>query len=286
MVRLSPGILVSSHIVLKKMQEHESYDVMTQCSRSRSIDGTKSVDVVDTIRACEWIYMSDGIIRLAPRGVQIANSFDSITKRLMIGDYISKSAESWISLLPRGRKECVQYLPPDVHACLKGAGLLVTPVPDDVVLWWDQQSQSIRKEQELSTLETGRIGEKLTLEYERERTGTEPVWKSIESNLAGYDVLSIVERNNTARLPIEVKTSEKSITVAVAYITRCEWDVAVESVNHEFHFWHIAGGQRKLAVLNVADLRQHIPLDEGEGMWQNATIPFEVFSDRFKLFSD
>ena len=286
MVRLSPGILVSSHNVLRKMKEHESYDVMAQYARSRSIDGTKTVDVVDTIRACEWILVIGGTARLSPRGVQIASSFDNITKRLMIGDYIRSSTESWISLIPRGRKECVQYFPPDVQACLKGAGLLVTPVPDDVVLWWDQQSQAIRKEQELSALETGRIGEKLTLEYERERTGVEPVWKSIESNLAGYDVLSIVERNNTARLPIEVKTSEKSITVAEAYITRREWEVAVEAANHGFYFWHIDGSQRRLAVLCVEDLKQHIPMDEGEGLWQNAAIPFEVLSDRFMLLND
>jgi len=266
------------------MHDHESFDVLTQFARSRSIDGTKTIDVVDTICACEWVLVADEAAKLSPRGIQLANRFDSSIKRIMIGDYIRVSSDSWKSLLPRGRKECTQYLPPDVLACFKGSGLLATPVPDDVVLWWDQQSQGIRKEQELAALEIGRVGEKLTLMYERKRTGRDPIWKSIESNLAGYDVLSIAERNSTARMPIEVKTSEKPITVAVAYITRHEWEVAVESINHRFHFWQVDDRRSVLAVLDAADLQKHIPLDEGEGEWQNVAVPFQLFADRFRHY--
>jgi hypothetical protein len=83
-----------------------------------------------------------------------------------------------------------------------------------------------------------------------------------------------------------VKTSEKPLIAAVAYISRHEWDVACESTNHRFHFWHIYSDQKKLAVLEVAELQQHIPLDEGEGTWQNAKIPFQLFIKNFQLYND
>jgi len=282
MIRLSPGILVSSHHLLKKMFEHKHYDIL-HFTETHTIDGTKTLDVVDTIKACEWIEIIDGTAKLTSRGIQIAQTFDIKIKRLMIGDYIKHSTDSWISIIPRGRKECSLYFPSDVLACIKNAGLLIIPATDDIVLWWDQQSQLIRKEQELAALEIGRIGEKLTLEYEKKRTGKNPTWKSIESNLAGYDVLSILKKDSTIRLSIEVKTSEKPIETAKAYITRREWDVAINSENYMFYFWLIDGNQKKLAILNVNELRVNIPNDEGEGEWLKATIPFNFYANKFKL---
>lgn len=268
------------------MYEYEDYDVLVQFTKMPSIDGTKTLDVVDTILACKWIEIIEETARLSSRGILIVQNFDLAVKRLMIGDYIKHSSDSWISLIPRGRKECSPYLPPDVLACVKNAGLLVSPATDDIVLWWDQQAQYIRKEQELATLEVGRIGEKLTLEYERRRTGKDPVWKSIESNLAGYDVLSIVEKGSTAHLSIEVKTSEQPMKMANAYITRHEWKVANESINHKFYFWQLDSKQKMLAILDAIELQPNIPNDEGEGAWQTVTIPFFTYADRFQLYRD
>ena len=268
------------------MYEYENYDVLAQFTITPNIDGTKTLDVVDTIIACKWIEVIGETARLSPRGIQIAQNFDTVIKRLMIEDYIRHSTDPWISLIPRGRKECSPYLPPDVLACIKNAGLLVIPAADDIVVWWDKQAQFIRKELELATLEIGRIGEKLTLEYEKRRTGKEPVWKSIETNLAGYDVLSILEKGSTVRLSIEVKASEKPIKIANAYITRHEWNVAIESANHQFHFWQIESNQKMLATLDVNELQPNIPKDKGEGIWQMVTVPFSKYADRFQLYNN
>ena len=286
MIRLSPGILVSSHLLLKILYEHENFDIFTQFMKNPSIDGTKTIDVVDTIRACGWIEVIGKNAKLSSIGIKIAQDFDISIKRIMIGDYIKSSKDSWISLIPRGRKECIPYLPPDVLASIKNAGLLLNPVTDDIVLWWDQQAQSIRKEEYLAMLDIGRIGEKLTIEYERRRTSSIPAWKSIESNIAGYDVLSISEKGSTIRLPIEVKTSGKPMEIADAYITRHEWDVAIESTNYLFHFWQINGNEKKLAILEVSEILPNIPSDLGKGAWQNVTIPFHSFADKFKIFNE
>jgi len=283
MIRLSPGILASSHKLLRKKMDHELFDILSQSKKNESTDGTKTQDVIDTIIACKWIEIFEETARLSARGVQIASAFDQSIKRLMICDYIRYSTDSWVSLIPRGRKECAQYLPPDVLACIKNSGLLISPVTDDVVLWWDQQTQVIRKIQDLASLKIGRVGEKLTIAHEKQRTGRDPVWKSVESNLAGYDVLSILEQGSTIRLPIEVKASERPISIAEAFITRHEWDVAVDSSFHRFHFWQIDGAKSKLAILEVNDLQKHIPIDEGDGAWLQVTIPFRAYIDRFHL---
>jgi len=286
MIRLSPGILVSSHHLLRELLEHEEIDTLSRYIKINSIDGTKTLDVVDTIKACKWIEIIGDAVKLTSRGIQIAQNFDIEIRRLMIGDYIKYSNDSWISIVPRGRKECSPYLPPDVLACINKAGLLIVPVTDEIVLWWDQQAQSVRKEQELYTLEIGRIGEKLTIDYEKRRTKKNPIWKSIESNLAGYDVLSIIEEGSTIKLTIEVKTSEKPIEAAYAYITRHEWDVAIDSSNYLFHFWHIEGNLKKLAVLDVMEIKPNIPNDEGDGEWQKVTIPFNIYKEKFQLDSN
>ena len=281
MIRLSPGILVSSHQLLSRMYRYKNFDILSQLTKNHSIDGTKTIDVLDTIRACKWIEVVEDSARLSPMGNRIAQGFDVRIKRLMIGDYIKYASDSWISLIPRGRKECSPYLPSDVLTCIKNAGLLTTPVTDEIVLWWDQQSQTVRNEQVLSNLNTGRIGEKLTIAFERDRTSVDPVWKSVESNFAGYDILSIVNKLDTARLSIEVKTSEKPMVSASAFITRHEWDVACDSVQYLFYFWHLSGTQKMLAIVTPEELQGHLPVDKGEGKWQNAEVLFRIFEKNF-----
>ena len=282
MIRLSPGILVSSHKMIKRIYEYEHFDVFNQSVKNQSIDGTKTSDVVDTIIACNWVEVIQGSARLSSRGIQIAKEFDSNIKRLMIGDYIRHASDPWISLIPRGRKECEPYLHQDVLACFKNEGLLATPPTDDVILWWDQQAQFVRKDVELTTLEIGRIGEKLTIAHERKRTKKEPVWKSIESNLAGYDILSILETGSTAQLSIEVKTSEKPIELAKAFITRHEWEVALNTRHYQFHFWSIKGGGNQIAVINPEDIEKHLPTDQGDGRWDLAEVAFSSFANLFQ----
>jgi len=281
MIRLSPGILASSHILLRRAYEHNNYDLLPFVGKSTSIDGTKADDVISTMCACKWVIIEQGNSVLSEKGKKYALKFDHIVKRQMISDFIVHASDSWISLIPRGRKECIAYMPADVLACFQSAELLISPPSDDVVLWWDQQSQMVRNNQVLSSLSIGRIGEKLTIKYEKMRTQIMPIWKSIESNLAGYDVLSFLEEGSTVRLAIEVKTSERSIDTATASITRNEWDTAIESKHYLFHFWLLSDVYQKLAILTTEDISFHIPKDQGLGRWKDTMIDFKLFSHKF-----
>jgi hypothetical protein len=281
MIRLSPGILASSHTLLKRIFEYEQLDIFTQILKHSNIDGTKTVDVIDTMKACGWVDVSENQVTLSTCGLRYAKSFDIDAKRDMISDYIRQSSDSWKTLIPRGRKESSSYIPTDVLSCLQNAGLLKSPVSDDVVLWWDQQAQIVRHEQTLTNLGVGRLGEKLTIDYERKRTGKEPIWKAIESNLAGYDVLSVLDKDCSERLSIEVKTSEKRIESAKAFITRYEWEVSKTATNHTFHFWLVGSDANSIAILSSDIIKNHIPVDTGFGKWNDVEVPFKIFKDNF-----
>ena len=59
---------------------------------------------------------------------------------------------------------------------------------------------------DLSLDDVGRKGERLTLQYEELRTNVKPDWRSIETNLSGYDVLS--QRSKTDNTPLLSKAFE------------------------------------------------------------------------------
>jgi hypothetical protein len=282
MIRLSPGILASSHSLLKLMVEHEDLNIIERVQRQASIDGTKTDDVIDTAKACGWIEVIDEIAVLSASGIKYASSFDRDTKRLMISDYISNSLDSWRILIPRGRKECSSYLPADVLSCFNAADLLSTPATDEAVLWWDQQAQIIRSAQVLSNLDIGRIGEKHTLAYEIKRTGCNPIWKSVESNLAGYDVLSVTSHKNKSSLLIEVKTSNKPVETARAFITRHEWETSRTAVHYVFHFWSLCDDSKKFATITTSEIEMHVPADAGSGRWEGVEVPYKAFEHNFE----
>ena len=97
-IRLSPGILVSSHHLLKKMKIHESNEILLHYAKNKSIDGTKTQDVIDTIILCSWIEVIDNTARLTPRGVHIATYFDN--------DVNLKSRKNISRREPRHQERC------------------------------------------------------------------------------------------------------------------------------------------------------------------------------------
>jgi hypothetical protein len=75
--------------------------------------------------------------------------------------------------------------------------------------------------------EIGRSGEKMSFDHEWKRTGLKPIWQAVESNLAGFDILSVTDSINNAKLQIEVKATTSEINYAKVHITRNEWETAI-----------------------------------------------------------
>ncbi len=233
--------------------------------------------ILQVCQKCEWVRLNiSGCLEVTDRGKMILDSYEpDLALRIQLGHLIEASLPPWIPLLSRGRAEAQKYLPVDVVQCLREAGLFGS-VSDDVVSWWDRYSKVSRKVSKDAKLDIGRLGEKLSLQHERQRTKREPVWQGFESNLSGFDILSVLDENDSTSLRIEVKTSNSTPDVALFFISKNEWSVAQASSHYLFHLWSLQP-KPQLRKIAVDQVESHVPVDQGSGEWESVSIPFAVF---------
>lgn len=239
-------------------------------------------DILNLSTRCGWVEVDlDGALKLSARGASIQKIDDfRLRLREQMQDIISREQPSWSKLFPKGRNETAKFVSSDVRQCLEEAGLLAVPVTADIVAWWDEMSGLVRGIKTSVLAQTGRLGERLSLKYEEERTGKAPVWQSIESNLSGFDVLSCLSDSDGTPLQIEVKASESSLDYAQFHLTYNEWESATLARNYIFHLW-LLGTSPRLASITVGQMEAHIPINSGDGVWESVRIPFGVFSECF-----
>ena len=241
-------------------------------------------DVLNVVLLGVWVSVNtDGILQLTERGKHLlALEPPTICLREQLRDLIAIDKPAWSKLIGRGRYELTRTAPPEVNQMLTEAGLLTKPPDDNIVSWWDEMSELARGFRAADLLEVGRTGERLTLQHEMRRTNQEPIWQAIESNLSGFDVLSIVTETDRTPLRIEVKASARNINAADFTLTRNEWETACLSGNYVFHLWQVADKVKpRLAVIDFANLRAHVPNDSGVGKWQQVRVPFSAFRSGF-----
>ena len=233
-------------------------------------DATK---ILEVSFKCGWVTMNtDGIILLTERGKYIMTSGYKYALVFQLEDMISEYNPTWASVIPRGRQEVKCYVPEDVNQCFREAGLF-DELSEDVIAFWDRLSLAYRKIKYERNNEVGRLGEKLSYQYEYERTGKYPKWQSVESNLSGYDLLSIVGRTEKGTLQIEVKATTSQVNHASLYISRNEWDTALSSSNYTFHLWELKN-KPILHIVTVEQMKKHVPLNNGFGLWESTSIPY------------
>jgi len=230
-----------------------------------------------------WIRVNDaGLAVLAPAGGRLL-ALDAIGParlRRALLDYVEAVKPAWTKLALDGRTRTLRFAPPGL-AQLMSEAYLAEGFDDEVVEFWDRLAAIARGQTDIRLSEIGRQGERLTLEYERRRTGAEPIWRSIESNADGYDVLSVVSREDLGQKQIEVKTSTSGMSGSM-HLTRNEWDMTETMAHHEFHLWNIQSVDApKLAVIPRASMAEHVPDDKGRGVWKEVEIPFAEFAGLF-----
>ena len=140
--------------------------------------------------------------------------------RIQVQHLIEAYKPSWLPLLTKGRAEALRFLPEDVVQCLREADL-TTSYADDVILWWDKTCKISRRTGKDEKVDVGRRGEKLSISYERRRTSREPIWKGFDSNLAGYDILSVVDSRKSH--PTENRGQDIKLNLGrsfIPYITK------------------------------------------------------------------
>ena len=222
---------------------------------------------------CGWAKINQqGLIELSERGQNISGLEYEAALLLQLEDLILNFNPTWASLLLKGRTEAKNFLPPDALQCFKECGLF-GDLTDDLIKFWDKLSLAYRNYSQKRMTEIGRAGEKLSFDHELNRTGKAPLWQSIESNLAGFDLLSTIDTNSTQKLKIEVKATMSNLSYAKFHISKNEWNTALASINYVFHLWHLEQNPT-LYVVSLNRITEHMPSNKGDGDWESVEIPF------------
>ncbi|WP_342598073.1 DUF3883 domain-containing protein [Psychrobacillus sp. FSL H8-0483] len=197
-----------------------------------------------------------------------------------IAQVLLQEQPKWLLQVPFGREIVADSLLDndytDIIQCFNSAGLFDSNPDQETVEWWDKIAGFVRNNQNEENVKSGRLGEILSLNYEKERLiqfELEPKWISIENNFAGYDILSYnVNGNLRKKIMIEVKTC-KTLPITF-YITNNEWKVAQEfGEGFVFHIWYLP--KKELHILKVKDVETSIPCNRGNGKWQNILVKLE-----------
>lgn len=285
MLRLSVNLLSNALSYLREIDSYAKSSVHEPMAyyQAFSVSAEAIIDIANT---CKWISTDESHPVLTNRGKKImacgSYGLPQASIRMMLEDYLYQVRPIWRNRIPFGRQEASIFMSKDERACFYEAGLLSESPSSSVVNWWDQVSAKIRNERETSNLSTGRLGERLTLLFEKKRTNGNPRWMAIESNKLGYDILSQVSASDKTSVLIEVKASTESIDNAYFYISKNEWNVANGTSCYYFYLWHISTNHKKIAILTPDRVARYIPINQQNGEWESVRIPYGEFSSDFK----
>lgn len=236
-------------------------------------------DVVAVARTGRWIGAGgDGMLVCTEYGRQLlAGTSPETRMRIKVGVLLEVLNPPWAASIVQGRGAMVGYAPPEAAQCFREAGLL-DGYSEAVVRWWDELAARYREDRAMVYVDIGRRGERLSFNYELNRTGKPPEWTALEFADAGYDLVSRVSDADGARLVIEVKTSTRPWDMAELFISRAEWDTLAQESAAFVHLWSVDGYPPRLAVVPLDDLRAHVPDDQGLGKWYRLRCPFSAFT--------
>ncbi|WP_449427211.1 DUF3883 domain-containing protein [Rhodanobacter umsongensis] len=181
----------------------------------------------------------------------------------------------WLRSLRRGRDALKLLGQPDLLSCFSRAGVLDNIPSADALAWLDRLVSMAYAKADEANLLSGRKAERLS--YEREKALLESyadapcvAWVALDDSGAGYDIRS-AHRTQDGYVDRHLEVKASTVIPARFFLTRHEWDVAVRlRETYRFHVWHLPS--QRLLELTVDDVSVHVPIDSGEGRWQNAEI--------------
>lgn len=283
MIRLSHNVLTAAGILLQRMETFQ-FSSLSELAYSR-IASISTEDIFEFASVCKWVSVEDNKPIITKRGDSIGllqkQGALCDAQRLMLEDYVINAVPIWSGRIPYGRREASIFMTKDESACFTEAGLLTEQLDTAIIEWWDRIAARIRLSSQRQKSDIGRIGERNTVEFEKRRTGVQPKWVAIESNLAGYDVQSRIGQNDPTLLLIEAKTSTSPLSDAQFHVTSHEWNVALTSTAYQFHLWCISETRKLLAIITPDEVFPYIPTNNLKGEWESAKIPFDCFRNNF-----
>jgi hypothetical protein len=205
------------------------------------------------------------------------NSSRTTQLREIVKSVLQLSQPSWLAAIPRGLNLVRETADIDVLQVLDCCELLGDPIERAAVEWWDEFAIQIRNDAESRRVAQGRYAEQLSLQLEEATLaglglGTyTPRWVAVDDNSLGYDVLSfrLLPDGVVQEIFIEVKSTSRG--KVSFYVTRNEWRRACNAPDrYFFHVWALA--TETPIILTAADVATHIPVDSGDGSWQDVFI--------------
>lgn len=184
----------------------------------------------------------------------------------------------WATMSPLGRARSERLFTADQRQCFRYAKLL-SPEVDEAWEWWDRLASHFRHSELDMLLEDGRLGERLTIEYEKRRlkglgSFLQPKWIAIEDNFVGYDVQSYeVGGEKPIDKFIEVKATNKG--APEFHLSREQWNFATAHPDsYELHLWYLP--TTRMRIWKFPDLLANMPVDSGSGKWESALLRCEM----------
>lgn len=280
MVRFSPGIAQGCHelLTLVKKHQHPPQYILHAFAYLGAIPTEK---IFSTAQALDWLCVDEhGYLAPTVSGERLlGTSGYAHLLRQMLLDYIDIERPSWIQNAISGRYKVLGFAGAEIAQVLVEANL-ADGVDDETVAFWDTLAARARGQKDDRLNQLGRQGERLSLSYEHHRTDQKARWISIESNEDGYDILSVLDKEDPRKLSIEVKASSMGIH-GVFHLTVNEWERAQEAPHHVFHLWDVSKIPARLCVVPVITMAQHVPTNSGEGAWESVRVPFVAFEHGF-----
>ena len=276
---ISPSVCYASAQFLDIIQKN--YVSVTELHKIE-LGHVETAKVLELLEPLGLVTKQNSVLTVTPIGQKFLHISDPCEQiKFLLIEYCDKIKLPWQNLIPKGRQHVLNFAPIQVVQLFHEANV-AKGIDANIVKFWDRLSLVSRQHLQYSLVEIGRAGERLSLQYERIRTEREPTWLSLENNLLGYDLASVISKTNHESLFIETKCSEKSIGYASFFLSRNEWKVASEKPNFKFHLWCLNEEDFSLATLDVAELEVCIPKDRAAGKWVTIEIPFSHFEKSFE----
>ena len=273
---LTPG-LAQAGLALLEIVERNPMTAPQLLAGLRKVGGMPASDALSLSQSLNWLAVDEaGVLRPGLAGTRLAatTSYEAAMRRVVL-DYADLAAPDWVQNATYGRSRVLSFCPGGIHQILVEAGV-ASGADDEVVAFWDDLAALARGRHDDKLLEIGRHGERLSLQHELNRTGRPAKWSAIDSNQDGFDILSIIDTDTPSPLSIEVKAT--TVNGGDLFLTRNEWEQAEDSSAHVFHLWRLnARPSPQLTVVSVAQMRAHLPGDQGAGEWRLVHVPFAAF---------
>ena len=275
-MQFSPGILQGSMALL---------DILSRRALTvpelHAVGGSSVGSAIDAAFFLRWMSVNpEGVAVPTPEGerVRLVEGYEQRLRQAIL-DYIDAAAPAWVQTATFGRKRLISFAGNQIGQVFLEAGL-VDGTDEAVVAFWDALAARARGQKDDRLNAIGREGERLSLAYECQRTGKVPKWVAIDNNDDGYDILSVVSAEDHRKQSIEVKASTLGLRGSF-FLTRNEWDRALEAEQHAFHLWSLEEPAPMLAVVRLESMNPHIPTDRGQGEWRVVNVPLVAFDTMF-----